>query len=136
MTFLKDVEQGIKNRQAIAIKQILDRGMAQDVKVWEKSSDEYSKAYGSASGARGENYTIIQGIGTGDDFFPSDALRSGTFQEGWLWTTADSEIFTSQIIEFLDSENKSRKYYVEFGESIGKTTEIFRRYRLAAVSKK
>jgi hypothetical protein len=116
------------------MKALLNRGMGQQVRIWDQPKDDHQKAYGAAAGTTPTTYRTIRGIGTGDDFFPADALRSGGFLEGWLWTDEQSLIIEAgQLIEFVGEDGRSRRYHVTMSESIGWTTEIFTRYRLSAV---
>lgn len=129
-------EAALRRQQQRALRHLLNRGQGMEVRVWDLSNDVHQQAYGASSGSRGNTYRTIRGIGTGDDFFPADTLRSGSFQEGWLWTDDQTPISAGQEVEFIDgTDGRSRRYIVEGTESLGWTTEIFTRYRLSSVDK-
>lgn len=135
MSLLSDVELQVAQRSLRAIKHLLGRGMGTEVRLWEAAKDVHQDAYGSASGSRSGTYRTIRGIATGDDFFPYDASRSGSFQEGWLWTDDEGTIKAGQEVEFMALDGRSRRYVVGESQGIGQTTEVFTRYRLSAVDK-
>jgi hypothetical protein len=133
LSLRSQAEAHLQRQQARAIKHLLNRGLGSTVRVWSQPQDDHQKAYGAAAGTTASTYREIRGIDTGDDFFPADTLRSGSFQEGWLWTDDPEVIEAGQRVEFIGEDGRSRHYHVTMSESIGWTTEIFTRYRLAAV---
>ena len=136
MSQKKTAEAHLARQQRRAMRHLLNRGQGQTVHVYELATGTHQQAYGAASGSTTSVYRVIRGIGTSDDFFPSDSFRSGSFQEGWLWTDDPTLIAQGQEVQFLDDDgNKSRRYIVQRTESLGWTTEIFTRYHLAAVDK-
>lgn len=128
-------EQHLARLQRRALKHLLARGQGMTVRVFSVSKDTHTKAYGSASGSRSSTYREIEGIPTGDDFFPADIFRSTSFQEGWLWTNDQEIIQGGQEVQFLSPDGRTRRFIVQTSESLGWTTEIFTRYRLSAVDR-
>lgn len=131
--FLSNIEQNIARTYGdIAIKR-LEELYGRELRLYRQNkADVYSRVYGKHSGAISDDFVTIIGIVTGDDFFPSDSAYSGSFEEGWLYTSTPDKVLIGDTLEFLALDGKARRYEVTSKENIGQTKEVFTKYRLSS----
>ena len=139
-TLLSDIEDH-KGDHTPAYLRTIERRYGIAIKIFKPRKNVHSKVYGSSSGEKYEYSDEIQGLVTGDDFFPSDMRSSGSFQEGFLYTSYHDKIDPLDQISFKavgekrdnSNEGRSRQYKVVDKEAIGQTTEVMYRFRISAL---
>ena len=114
----------------------LMQAYGQEVEVYQPVSDSFSDVYGTSSGeVKTKSVGKIEVLATGDSFYPSDGLASGTFDQGYIYVQSIhfDIIFSGCIISVKTRDDKIRKYKVERKEDIGVMTSAFERYRISAL---
>jgi len=132
MSLLETIEKTNRNKLLLALKH-QERYYSQDIKIFDKVDSVHTSVYGSASGDKPDDYMEIKGVLVGDDFFPSDSQRSGSFQEGFLYTSHEELIQPGTLISVKRSDGKFLDYRVIEQSSIGFSIEVFKKYKLSAV---
>lgn len=114
----------------------LMKAYGQEVEVFQPTADTFSDVYGTASGDRKyESAGTVEVLATGDSFYPSDGLSSGSFDQGYIYLQESSFglIYSGCVISVKSRDDKIRKFQVERKEDIGVMTSAFERYRISAL---
>ena len=128
---LSKIEEILQKNGTIYTK-VLEDQIGVEINVYHAVDTTHSKVYGTDGGEQHELSHTIQGIVVGDDFFPSSGQASGTFQEGWLYTTS-KEVKAGDLISVKTEDDRARRYKVSGPFSIGMTIDIYNKFKLAAL---
>lgn len=134
-TLFHNIEKIIKDRQAssVYLSALLKGHAGMDLTILHQEQTVESTVYGRTAGQTQATRHPIRGIVVSDDFFPSDDISFGGFQEGYLYT--NSEIpKVGDVVEINRPNNQVRRYKIHHVESIGTSNNVFHRFSLAAMS--
>jgi len=129
-TLYQNIEVALKTMH-VSYLRVLERIHGIPLIIRHAKIDEHTSVYGVEAGEEYGDETEITGIVTGDDFFPTAAMSSGAFQEGFLYTTS-TEVRVGDELEINSTDNRRRKYKIVSKEALGTTTDVFSRYQLSA----
>jgi len=113
----------------------LQHKYGRDLKLFKRRTDDvHTSVYGNVSGETTDTFEEICGVIVGDDeFFPSDMGYSGSFKEGFLYTTFQDKVGIGDVVEPIGSDGKARQYEVKECQNIGRTQEAFTRFKLCSI---
>ena len=105
-----------------------------DIRVFKPAQTTHRTVYGNEAGEESFSEKCrVDGIVTGDDFYPTDPYSAGTFQEGWLYVRAIDDVNVGDRIEIARRDGRTRRFNLEKSFSIGVSTSVFKRFRIAAL---
>jgi len=90
----------------------------------------YSTVHGRDSGDPIQLVKTMRGIIQSDDFFPSTGSFSGNYNSAFLYTNDDG-VLVGDEIKILAEDDKRRHYKITEIETLGLTTEVFKKYKLS-----
>lgn len=131
MSFYQNVEDILQDNMIEKIK-YLEKYYGIDIEVYKTERDVYTKVYGKNSGTSLEFVDNITGVIVSDDFFTTGLVSSGSFEEGFLYTSYEPNL-VGMTLKIARKDGKIRNYKVETKESIGMTTEVFSRYKISSL---
>ena len=132
MSFYQNVEDILQDNMIEKIK-YLEKYYGIDIEVYKTERDVYTKVYGKNSGTSIEYIDTITGVIVSDDFFTTGLVSSGSFEEGFLYTSYKDNL-VGMTIKINRQDGKTRNYKVESKESIGMTTNVFNRYKINSLA--
>ncbi len=134
MARIQDVESIIEKNMATWLLTLSSLGYPSvRAKIFRAINNTYSNVYGREAGEEGvKPVAEIDALISGDDFFPADSNSSGTFSEGWLYTSNKS-IQVRDRVEIIREDGSTRRYEVTAVHRIGSTRSVFPKYRIAAL---
>ena len=124
--------EGILQRYHSSYLKVLEKQYSIEMHIFKQEQNVHSSVYGGDSGEVQNEGIPFMGIATGDDFFPTSGKSSGSFEEGWLYTSSDIPE-KGDFISIKPSDEKSRRYEIESREAIGTQTDVFHKFRLSAI---
>lgn len=90
----------------------------------------HSRVHGPNHGREGSFLKEIVCIFESDDFFDSDAQYSGGFELGFAYSRSQ-DIVVGDTLKIESEDGKTRRYKVESLETIGLTTEIWKKWKIS-----
>jgi hypothetical protein len=120
------MENIIKNLSKEHLK-VLEYYYGIDIELYRPQKDIMTDVYGQFAG---NNYDLLKnftGIVVSDDFFPSDGVYAGNFEQGFLYTS-ETDINVADILKLVSSDGKIRRYKIESLDTIGTQDTLFTRY--------
>lgn len=130
-SLLQQIEQVAKTQSTIYLKNLL-RQYGIPLKLFKQVKTTHSSVYGKTAGETVQNEDEIMGIVVGDDFFPSDSISFGTFEEGFLYTSSTIPQ-VGDTVQIERPGNQMRKFKIMEKQSLGTTNNVFDRFKLAAL---
>lgn len=131
-TLLQNIEQVIERQSNDVYLTQLLRQYGLPLVALKQTQNEYSNVYGTDAGTTETTEHEFVGIVVGDDFFSSDGLSYGAFQEGFLYT--DSEIpKPGDTLKIERPGLQIRKYKITDLPAVGTSRSVFKRYKLSAL---
>lgn len=131
MSFYSNVENILENTLIDKIS-YLEKYYGIEIDIYKTERDVYTKVYGKNAGTSIEYVDTITGVIVSDDFFTTGLVASGSFEEGFLYTSYKDNL-VGMTIKIKRQDGKTRNYKVESKESIGMTTDVFSRYKIASL---
>ena len=132
MSFYSNVEK-ILESSLIDKMSYLEKYYGLDIEVHRTEKDVYTRVYGENAGTHTEYVTTITGVIVSDDFFTSGIVSSGSFEEGYLYTSYTGDL-VGTTIKINRQDGKTRNYKVDSKESIGMSTDVFNRYKINSLA--
>lgn len=103
-----------------------------ELELHKQLDDVHSDVYGIDSGDTTGEPICIVGIVTGDEFFPTGGFSSGSFTQGWLYTSS-RYVEVGDTLSIATSDDLTRRFKIESVHALGSTQDVFKRYKLAAL---
>lgn len=129
-SLLQNVEENIKKRNLAKLR-ALEKLYKLDLLLYKQTKNLSSDVFGKYSGENFSDPVPINGMITGDDFFPSSNYSSTSFERGWLFTSSEN-IDEGDEVSVESQDGKVRKFKVSSTHSIGMTLDVFVKYELSA----
>lgn len=130
--FFNDMEKVIKSQGEAGLCHLLHYyGM--ELELFRQSkANVHSRVHGRNAGQPEKIVKTFVGVLQGDDFFESNTTLSPSFEAGFLYTD-ESEIFIGDVILIVSDDTRHRKYKITAMETIGLTTTVFKKWKLASM---
>lgn len=132
MSFYSNVENILEKTLVDKIA-YLEQYYGISIDIYKTDRDVYTNVYGKNAGTSIEYIDTIKGVIVSDDFFTTGIVSSGSFDEGFLYTSYKDNI-VGMTIKINRQDGKIRNYKVESKESIGMTTNVFNRYKINSLA--
>lgn len=130
MSLMENIENNIKNRNKKGLKHLLAMyGVRVDILKLVESKE--TSVYGRDATTNYGDPIPAVGIVVNDDFFPADSIYSGTFKSGFFYTES-KDLEPGDIIKISRQDGKIRKFKVKELQSMGTTTEVFKRFEISS----
>lgn len=131
MSLMENIESHIKDKNINALRHILFMyGLSLNLLKMKESME--TKVYGRDASSNYSEPIKFKGVIINDDFFPADSLYSGTFKSGFLYTEYE-DINPGDVVEINRQDGKRRRFKLKEFQSIGSTTEVFKRFEISAM---
>lgn len=133
MSFFNEMETIIKKHGEDGLQHLLHYyGMELELHRQVKNST-YSRVHGRDAGQPTKLLKSFKGVLESDDFFESNSTLTPAFLAGFLYTDSE-DILIGDVIKIVSDHDRHKRYKVITNETIGLTTEVFKKYKLSALS--
>lgn len=134
MPQLRDIEAILEKNHETFLTVMQHHGLySEKVKLYRAVKNVFSDVYGRESGEEGVHLVAeIDSLVVGDSFFAGDTSSSGTFEQGWLFTTSN-QVMVGDLADLYREKDGTRRYKVSALHKVGSTRTVFKKYRLSAL---